>query len=101
MITDTIHGSHNFTTMFRNYWLGWETGKTAQTIPIHLYAYSRYMNAVGNVLGKPGYHTNYESATPSGTNADTSNYVLGWSGNEGQPSPSGIANDPLGNGGRY
>jgi hypothetical protein len=95
IIMDTIHGTHNFTTMFRNYWLGWETGKSAQTIPIHLYAYSRYMNAVGNVLGKSGYHTNYESATPSGVNADTSNYVLGWSGNEGEASPSGIANDPL------
>ena len=29
--SDAIHGTHHFVTAFRNYWLGWETGKSAET----------------------------------------------------------------------
>jgi len=58
--SDVIHGTHNFITAFRNYWSGWELGKTSNTNPIFLRAYSRYYNIVGNVLGTSGYHTTYE-----------------------------------------
>jgi hypothetical protein len=78
---DVIHGTHNFITAFRNYFTGWETGKTAQTVPINLYSFTRYFNIVGNVLGTPGYHNGYESTLPSFSNADTSIYRLGDSGN--------------------
>lgn len=74
---DVVHGTHNFVTGARNYWIGVETGKAAQTIPILLYSFNRYMNFVGNVLGKAGYHTNYESFVPSLNSPDTSIYRLG------------------------
>jgi len=79
---DVVHGTHHFLTAFRNYYVGWETGKTAQTNPINLYTYSRYMNVVGNVLGRVGYHTAYES------NFDTAIFNLGQAGNV-------IPSDPL------
>ncbi|HEX5412876.1 MAG TPA: hypothetical protein VFZ27_13585 [Terriglobia bacterium] len=88
---DDIHGTHNFGTAFRNYWTGWEPGKSGQTVPILLYAGSRYFNIIGNVLGNPGYHNNYESVAPDGSNYATSIYGLGWSGN-GSTS-SGVPND--------
>jgi MYXO-CTERM domain-containing protein len=78
---DNIHGTHHFVTAFRNHLTGWETGKTAQTVPINLYAFSRYFNVVGNVLGTPGYHDSYQSTPPSFANRDTSIYRLGDPGN--------------------
>jgi hypothetical protein len=93
-IADIVHGTHNYLTAFRNHFTGFEPGKTAQTIPIHLYAFSRFMNIVGNVLGTPGYHTNYQDLAPAGAAADQSIFVLGWSGNEGSINPS-IPFDPL------
>jgi hypothetical protein len=91
-IADNIHGTHHFVTTFRNQFIGWETGKTAQTTPIHIYQGSRYMNVIGNVLGKQGYHTQYQDLTPSGVNSDASIFTLGWAGNEG--SNGCCPNDP-------
>jgi hypothetical protein len=90
---DAIHGTSDFATVFRNVFTGWETGKTQQTIPIHIYTYNRYVNVVGNVLGRSGYHDRYETATPSGTGGNTAIYTLGWSGNGGT-TDSGVPNDP-------
>jgi len=90
---DAIHGTTDFATIFRNVFTGWETGKSQQTIPIHLYTYNRYVNVVGNVLGKSGYHNRYETAAPSGTGGNTAIYTLGWSGNGGT-TDSGVPNDP-------
>jgi hypothetical protein len=73
---DAVHGSHNFVTAFRNYFIGWEPGKTAQTNAVKLYTFNRYMNFVGNVFGNPGYHANYEFSV-SGPNEDVSIYSLG------------------------
>jgi hypothetical protein len=73
---DDVHGSHNFVTAFRNYFIGWEPGKTEQTNPVKLYAFNRYMNLAGNVLGKAGYHTGYEWNI-SGAGENTSIYSLG------------------------
>lgn len=94
LTADAIHGTANFATAFRNLFIGWETGKSAQTIPVHLYAFNRFFNIIGNVLGKIGFHTHYEDAAPSGTNGNTSIYTLGWSGNGGQTA-AGVPNDTL------
>jgi hypothetical protein len=91
---DDIHGTHHFVTVFRNHLVGWEPGKTDQTTPIQLEAFSRYMNVVGNVLGLRGFHTQYENVAPSGTNSNRSIYTLGWSGHGGSTF-AGVPNDPL------
>jgi hypothetical protein len=100
LTADDIHGTSHFITAFRNYWTGRDTLiKTQETIAVHLEAFNRYYNIVGNVLGTPGYHTRYESAATSATdagsasNANVSIYVLGFSGNEGRHGQ--FANDPL------
>jgi hypothetical protein len=86
---DNVHGSSHFGTAFRNYWTGRDnTAKYAQTTPVILMSTHRYMNIIGNVLGTPGYHSNYECA-PSATNSSScgagnvSIFTIGWSGNEG------------------
>jgi hypothetical protein len=56
---DIIHGTSNLFTYFRNYMHGWEPGKTAETSPVNLYAYNRFYNFVGNVLGESSYHRDY------------------------------------------
>ena len=104
LMADDIHGSSHFVTAFRNYWTGRDIPtKTQETVAVHLEAYNRYYNLVGNVLGTAGYHTRYESAAASSTdrgsstNANASIYVLGYSGNEGTywAGPPAIANDLL------
>jgi len=81
---DIVHGTSNLLTFFRNYSLGWETGKTAETYPAVMYAYQRYWHFIGNVLGTVGYHTVYAD-----TVADArAIYGLGLAG-------SVIAQDPV------
>src|SRR5438445_586372 len=58
--TDNIHGTHHFLTFFRNHFHG-DPNKTANTATMHLWRYSRFFNLVGNVLGRPGYYTTYET----------------------------------------
>ncbi len=93
LVGDYIHGTHNLITMFRNQLIGWDVGMVKQTVPIQLYTFSRYFNFIGNVLGKPGFHTNYEDIPPSGVDGNKSIFLLGWSGNGG--SVSVLKNDPL------
>jgi len=57
---DVIHGNQLANTLFRNYLLGSDPGRTDATIAITLSSYNRYHNVVGNVLGTPGYTTKYE-----------------------------------------
>jgi len=93
LVGDDIHGTRHFVTAFRNYLSGRDeastTPKTQQTSAIILEAYNRYFNIIGNVLGTPGYHTNYQVAPVSagdGGNASLANksiYSFGFSGNEG------------------
>lgn len=93
--SDAIHGTHNFLTFFRNRFDGIDASNsniTNHTIPIELWAFSRYYNVIGNVLGQPGYHTQYEDLEPNGSNAAKSIYVLGWGGING--GSSSIPNDP-------
>lgn len=89
LIGDNIHGTHNFITAFRNQYVGWETGKTTQTNALQIYAGIRFLNIVGNVLGKAGYHKQYQDIASSGTNSDSSIYTLGWSGNTGTKGSAG------------
>ena len=58
--TDNIHGTHHFLTFFRNHYHG-DPNKTANTATMHLWRYSRFFNIVGNVLGRSGYYTTYET----------------------------------------
>jgi len=91
---DAIHGTHNFSTVFRNQYSGLAPGDVQQTVPIILMSYSRYDNLIGNVLGTAGYHTHYQSNEPTSAACDTSIYNLGWSQSEcsnGAPVP----NDPM------
>lgn len=90
LIFDNVHGPGAMITAFRNYWTGTQTAKTQQTIPIHIYHYSRYFNFVGNVLGTNGFHTTYECVPATTTTAgcvpgkSVSIFTLGWSSNEGE-----------------
>jgi hypothetical protein len=89
---DLIHGHARFNTVFRNRLVGWEPGKSNQTVPFHNYAFNRNHNAIGNVLGHPGYHTTYTiQAGASLANCTTSIYVLGLGGN---CSRGGTGGDP-------
>jgi hypothetical protein len=95
---ENFHGPKLMNTHFRNFITGWEscangncggaTSKNSATVPYRTVAYSRYHNAIANVLGTPGYHS---SAYQDGSL--TSIYSLG-SGNSSS-SGSTIPNDPL------
>jgi hypothetical protein len=91
-IADNVHGTHFFTTLFRNYFRGWQGDSlcdgaacTSETDALQLYAASRYFNVIGNVLGQAGYHNNY-TCLPSSTRCASGNnsiFVLGYTGNGG------------------
>lgn len=68
---DNIHGTHNFVTLLRNYFQGWETGSASQTWATLISPYGRYFNVLGNVLGHSGYHNTYQGSSA------TSVYNLG------------------------
>jgi hypothetical protein len=81
-LMDTYHGGGSLATVFRNRLTGTEPGKSqGNTTPISLWAFNRFNNIVGNVLGTPGYHTVYENSSAGVTGyPDKSIYVLGYSG---------------------
>ncbi len=99
---DDVHGTHHFDTLFRNYLVGNQPAGcgsaglntcTKQTVPVNLYAGSRYFNVVGNVLGQSGYHSTYScvatssASCPNGgavTGYDKVIYEIGYTGNGGQ-----------------
>ena len=56
-IEDAIHGTHDFSTVFRNQYSGLIPREQQQTVPIILQSYSRYDNLIGNVLGLPATTT--------------------------------------------
>jgi hypothetical protein len=90
---DDIHGSSFMLTAFRNYWSGFDPAgggpKTAQTVPVQIYAYTRYTNLVGNVLGTSTLHSNYTAAAPSNTDCGSSSkgnvsiFIVGYSSEMG------------------
>jgi hypothetical protein len=61
---DNIHGTTNLNTVFRNHLYGdvWNNpAKTDNTAIMNIAAYGRYFNIIGNILGRTGYYTTYES----------------------------------------
>jgi hypothetical protein len=110
--SDNIHGTHDMNTLYRNYFNGDEpnngTQTTKDTAGVHVAAFSRYYNIVGNVLGTAGYHTTYQCAAPSASAAQCADtaaghwthvYDIGWSSNtQGQidyDNTPPVANDTL------
>lgn len=85
-VSDNTWGSSATGTAFRNLYNGWATGDTMSTTPFIFRAFVRAYNIVGNVLGQPGYHNQYQayatsnSAVTGGANEDTSIYSLGLAG---------------------
>jgi len=75
---DVFHGTGGANTEFRNYAVGWESGKSEETVPVQLFSYNRMENVIGNVLGcnnttssYPGncgspYHTVYQTSNGVG-----------------------------------
>jgi hypothetical protein len=82
---DAVHGTSQFVTTFRNRFVGWETGKTAETNPVNMYSFNRFYNMIGNVLGQSGYHSTYAAVN------DVSIYMLGKSPGSGVASDSLVA----------
>jgi hypothetical protein len=83
-VLDDFHGPADFITFFRNRTSGWQSAVTNQSATLINQAWSRYTNAIGNVLGTSGYHTNYTSMQGDGSNGRVCNhsiYALGWGGN--------------------
>jgi len=101
LIMDQLHGTSGLDTIFRNWLVGrdWNTctyssgtctnannyghSPTVQTYPIDFDSYNRGLNVIANVLGTPGYHSNYQAITPNsytGTQCNQSIYEMGWGG---------------------
>ena len=92
---DLFHGTGNLATVFRNQLTGTESGKTqwGNTTPVNIWAFNRFVNVVGNVLGTPRHHDTYErSPLAAHGRPERSIFVLGFSGS-GEQQPMG--NDPL------
>jgi len=83
---DDAWGSSAQDTSFRNMLTGWQNGLVNSTFPIMLRNYNRAFNFVGNVLGQPSYHNQYQTyATLSiagiGAGLESKSiYSLGWGG---------------------
>ena len=101
-LMDAIHGTHQFETFNRNVVIGNQNAGCGtagtntcnnNTIPIELFASSRYFNVIGNVLGDPGRTQitvyQYTSASTGATHTCTGSggcfaiYHLGYSENAG------------------
>ncbi len=75
---DNNHGAGGLNAFFRNRIVGWEQNKTSANLPITINYLNHYTNLVGNVLGEPGYHDNYEVSTTNPQHTDSSIYELGF-----------------------
>jgi hypothetical protein len=88
--SDNFHGTHQFQTIFRNAYNGFQpnngTVTTGNTIPMVLNAFSRFYNVIGNVLGSTTLpNTAYENSV-SDPNSGKPVYSIGF-GDE-------VPNDP-------
>ena len=57
---DDVHGSGGLDTLFRNFFTGYELGKSDFTIAVYLDPYARDQSVIGNVLGTPGKSLYYD-----------------------------------------
>ena len=86
---DNIHGTTHFNTLFRNHFYGdiWnKPPKFDNTAIVNVATYGRYFNIIGNVLGRSGYYSTYESNLSASPKAI---FALGWSRR------SNVPTDPL------
>jgi hypothetical protein len=77
--TDSIHGTHFFTTLYRNYFSGQiNNGTQNEANAFTLNGHARFFNAVGNVSSDPTRWSLYETQT-----LDTNQHIynLGFKGN--------------------
>jgi len=66
-VADDVYDPTSHITIFRNRFSGYDEGKTGGTVAISFVRWSDYFAAVGNVLGTPGFHDQYdERLTGSG-----------------------------------
>lgn len=83
---DDAWGASDQETYFRNMLIGWQATLVQNTVPVVLRALARNFNIVGNVIGQPGYHTQYQTNATStsggtgGANVFVSLYDIGWAG---------------------
>ena len=99
---DNIHGTHLNVTLYRNFLPGWEscangqcgsyTAKDLYTFGVGYRNADRYGNIVANIVGTPGYHTQYITQQTASTGNATFAYSLGGGNNAVSP-PS--LSDPL------
>ena len=92
---DNVHGTHQFGTYFRNRFFG-EIGRLQNTETMHLWAFSRFFNVVGNVLGRTGYYTTYESDLANNPVA-----IYGFGTPDTQPTADPLVKDTLLRWGNY
>ena len=99
---DDAWGSSAQNTYFRNMLIGWQTTLVNATFPVMIRANSRAFNIVGNILGQPGYHNQYQAyatSTSGGTGGsaeNTSIYTVGWGGTGAACSSGSVTTcDPL------
>jgi len=93
---DDIHGTHHFTTLFRNRYPGWQTfgcgsattscaNPVSNSSAVLMQAGSRYFNVIANVVGQANYHKTYTILAPSSGNSPF-NLGEAYTGNGG-PNP--------------
>jgi len=90
--SDNFHGTHNFQTMFRNTYDGYQPNEGKPTTgglgALLFNSYSRFYNVVGNVLGSSVF-THYKNTTATGYTASTSVISLGIG--DGVPNDTNVA----------
>jgi hypothetical protein len=88
---EDYHGTNLMNTAFRNFLIGWQstpsTPQNYQTDPVKLDSYCRYNSIIANILGTPGYHSNYQDATNQQQNANFQSIYLIGSGNTATTPP--------------
>ena len=101
IIADIGWGSGSTMTEFRNNLIGWQRNYGHQTIPVIINSWERGWNFIGNVLGEPGFHNQYQTyatSTSAGfgaANCFTSIYDFGWSESGDNCQSGGVNNDVL------
>jgi hypothetical protein len=80
--SDNFHGTHQFQTIFRNYWNGYEKDNgyftTGDTSPLIIDAYSRFYNIIGNVLGNAAVQNSYEDTVTDPHSGTVPIYSVGY-----------------------
>lgn len=81
MYSDNFHGTHQFQTLFRNAYNGFQPNNGNTTVnglgALLINAFSRFYNVVGNVLGAPVF-THYRNDLTSNYAANSSIVIVGF-----------------------